>query len=75
MCVNTFSEDSNPPLNAVQLMVYEVLMFHENIKLLPSGDSYDLSLGNIDPAERITPVLVSVTVINQLGWVELARYD
>ena len=47
MCINTFSDDSNPPLNTVQLMVYKVLMFHENIELLPSGDSYFLSLGNI----------------------------
>ena len=73
MCINSFSDDSNPPLNAVQLMVSEVLMFHENIELLTSDHSYDLSLGNIEPVKCITLVLVGVPVINHIGWVEVAK--
>ena len=44
MCLTTFYDGSNPPLNTVQLMVSKVLMFHENTDLIPFGDSYDLSL-------------------------------
>ena len=58
-------------MNTLKLMVFEVLMFHENTELLPSGDSYDLSLGYNDPTERITPVLVGINVRNQLFWVEV----
>ena len=54
-------------MNAVQLMVSELPNFHENIYLLPSGDSYDLSMGNIEPSERIMLVLVGIPVKNQFG--------
>ena len=73
--LNNLSDDSNPPLNAVQLVVSEVLMFHDNTELLPSGDSYDLSPVNNDPIERITLVLVGIPVINQLGWVEVVKEE
>ena len=48
-CLSTFSDDSNPLMNAVQLMVSEVLTFHENTEIFPSGDSYDISSGKIIP--------------------------
>ena len=48
-------------------------MFHENIELLPPGDSSDLSLVNYDPTEGITFVLVWIYIRNQLGWVEVAQ--
>ena len=63
-CLNNFSYDYNPPLNAVQIMVSEVLMFHENTYMFPSVDSYDISLGNNYPTERITLVLVGVPIRN-----------
>ena len=75
MCLTTFSDDYNPPLNTVQLMVSKVLMFNENIELLPSGDCYDLSPGNNDPTKHTTLVLVRTPVRNQLGWVEVAKED
>ena len=73
MCLTTFSGDYNPIKNSVQLVVSEVLMFHENTELFPSSDSYDISLGNNDPTERITLVLVVIPIINQLGLVEVAK--
>ena len=54
-------------------MVSEVLMFHENTELFPSGDSYDISMGNNEPTENITLVLVGIPIRNQLGWVKLAK--
>ena len=54
-------------------MVFYVLMLHENTDMLPSGYSYDLSPGNIDTTERIMLVLVAITVMNQLGRVEVAK--
>ena len=62
MCHTTLSDEYNPPLNAVQTMVFEVLMFHENTELVPSGESNDLSPGNNDPTNLITLVLVGITV-------------
>ena len=59
----------NPHLNTVQFVVFEVLIFHENKKILPSGDSYDLSPGNNQPTEGIIPVLVVITFSNELLWV------
>ena len=50
--INIFSYDSNSLLNAVQLMVSEVLEFHENTELFPSGDSYEISPGNNYSTER-----------------------
>ena len=60
MCLSAFYDDYDSPLNVVQLMLSEVLMFHENIELLTSGDSYDIYLGNIDSSERITLFHVGV---------------
>ena len=65
MCLTTLYDESNPSLNSVQLVVSKVLIFHENIELLPSGDFYDFSTGNNDPTEHITLVLVGIPVINQ----------
>ena len=73
MCLTNFSDYSNPLLNALQLVVSEVLMFHENTELFPSGDSYDISLGDNDPTERITLVLVGIPISNQHLWVEVAK--
>ena len=73
MCLITFYDYSNPYLNALQLMVSEVIMFHKNTELLSFGDSYDLYLGNNGPTERITMFLVGMTIINQLFWVKLAK--
>ena len=56
-------------MSTVQLVVFEVLMFHENTNILPSGDSSDLSPGNNKPTEGIIPVLVGIPFINQLLWV------
>ena len=66
----TFFDDSNPPMNTVQLMVSKVLVFHENKELLPSGDCYDLSMGNNDTTKHIMIFLVGISVINKLGWVK-----
>ena len=73
VCLNTFYDDYNPLLNAVQLMVSEVLMFHENIDLFPYDDSYDISMSNKDPTERITIVLVGIPIRNQLIWLEVVK--
>ena len=43
--------------------------------MLPSGDSNNDSLGNNNPTERITLVVVGVPVRNQLGWVKLFKED
>ena len=56
-------------------MVSEVLIFHEDIELLYSGDSYDISLGNIDTAEWIILVLVVIPVRNKFSWVKVAKED
>ena len=73
MCLTIFSDESNPSLNSVQLMVSKVFMFHKNTDLLPSGDCYDLSSGNNDPTEQITLVLVGIPVRNQPGLVEIVK--
>ena len=73
MCITYLYDDYNPPLNKIQLMVSEVLMFNENTELIPYGDSYDVSTGNNDPTMRSTLLLVGITVINQLGLVEAAK--
>ena len=73
MSLNNFYDNSNTPLNAVQVMISEVLMFHENKELYPSGDYYDLSVGNAGPDERIVLSLVVIPVRYQLQWVEIAK--
>ena len=73
LCLNTFSDDSHSFLNAVQLMVSEVLIFHENTELFSSGDSYNISPGDNYPTERITFVLVGIPIRNQLGRVEVRK--
>ena len=75
MCLTNFSDDSNPPLNTVQLMVSKVFMFHENTELLPSGDCYDLSLVNNEPVEHITLIIFGIPINNKLHWVEVAKED
>ena len=73
MCLATFTNESNPHLNAVQLMVSKVLIFHENTEILPSVDFCYLYPGNNDPTEHINLVLFGITVINQPDWVEMAK--
>ena len=73
MFFNTFSIDSNPPLNTVQLMVFEFLILHENTEMIPSRDSYNLYTGNNDPTEVIMLFIVGVPTINQLGWVQVTN--
>ena len=73
MILTTFSNDSNPLLNKVQLVVSKVLTFHENTELLPSSDSYEISQDNNDLTKRITLVLVGIPIRNQLGWIEVAK--
>ena len=73
MCLNKFSDEYNPLLNEVQLMVSEVLMFHENIELLPSGDSYDISPGNNETTKHIKFYLVGIPTINKLVLVEAVK--
>ena len=75
MCIRKVSDESNPPLNTVKLMVFKVLRLHENTELLPSGDYYDRYTGNNDPIEGIKLVLVGIPVINQLVWVDLSNKD
>ena len=53
----------------------EVLMFHENIELFPSGYSYDIYPGNNEPTERIPLVLVVIPNRKQLVWVEATKED
>ena len=54
-------------------MVSEVLMFHENTELFPTGGSYEISPGNNDPIERITLVFFGIPISDQLGWAEVAK--
>ena len=69
MCLNKFSDESNPLLNVVQLVVSKVLMVHENTELLPSGDSYGHSSGNNEPTERITLSLLGyLSETNLASW-------
>ena len=50
-------------------------MVHENKELFPSDDSYEISTGNNDTIKRTTLVLVSIPIINQLIWAEVAKKD
>ena len=75
VCLNDFCVESNPSLNTVQLMVFEVLMFHENTELLPYLDSYELYPVDNDPTVGTTHVLVGIPARNQLVWVELDKED
>ena len=74
MRLTSFSDDSNWPLNTVKLVVSEVLLFHENTCLIPSGDSYDFSFVNNGTTEHITLLFVGITFRNQLGWVEAVNF-
>ena len=67
MLLTNFSIESNPPLNTMITVVSQVLMLYESTEVLLSGDPSNISLENNDPDERITLVLVGITVINQLG--------
>ena len=75
MCIRKVSDESNPPLNTVKLMVFKVLRLHENTELLPSGDYYDLYTVNNDPTKHIMLVLVGIPIINQPNLVEVAKKD
>ena len=75
ICLTNLSDEYNPLLNGVKLVVSEVLTFHENTELFPSGDSYDISLGNNEPTKRTTLVLVGIPIRNQLGWVEVEKEE
>ena len=75
MCLTNSSDESNTLLNAMELVVSEFIMFHENKVMFPSGDSFDISRDNNDPTERITLVLFGIPIINQLGWAEVAKED
>ena len=61
--------------SAAQLMVSKVIMLHENTELFPSGDYYDISLGNNYPTERITLVLVGIPIRIQLLWVGVLKEE
>ena len=65
--LTNFYFESNPPLNKVQLIVFEVLVLHANTQLIPSDDSCDLSTSNNKPTEVIMVVLVGITFSNKLG--------
>ena len=70
-----FCVQSNPPLNAVPLTVFEFITFHESLELLPYGGSSEHYTGDIETTERITVVLVGITFTNILFWVEVAKED
>ena len=58
-----------PPLNTLQLTIFEVLMFHENTELIPPGDSSDLYPGNNESTYGIMRVLVGIPLkIDLAGW-------
>ena len=61
MCLNTFCVDSNPTLNTVKLVFFEVPMYHENRDILPSIDSSGLYPDNNDSTEGITVFSVGIT--------------
>ena len=73
MCLSNLSDESNPLLNSLQLMVPKVLTFHENTEPLPSRDCYYLYTGNNDPIEHIMLSLVGITVGNQLDLAEVLK--
>ena len=75
ICIITLYVDSNPPLNTLQIMVFKVLVFHENTKLLPSSDSYELYPGNNYPSEVITIILVGIPVRKKIDWVKVSKED
>ena len=56
-------------------MVFEVIMLHEDKELIYFVESYYLSTGNNDPTEVITLVLIGITVINQLFWLETEKKE
>ena len=53
MWLTIFGFHSNLNLNTVQLTVSKVIIFHENMELLPPGKSYEVSAINIDITEGI----------------------
>ena len=73
MCLTNFFDEYNLPMNAVKLMVSEVLMFHENTDLIPSVDSNELYMDNNDPTERITVLFFGILVINKISWADVAK--
>ena len=71
MCTRSFYIHYTPPLTTVQLLVLEVLIFHENTEILPPGGSSNLSPGNYDSIKGIRIILVSRFFRNKIGWVEV----
>ena len=57
----------------MELFVFEVHMFHENTELLPSDDSYEISMGDDNINEGITTFLVGISINNQLVWVKVVN--
>ena len=72
MCLTNLSDEFNPLLNTVQLIVSKVLMFHENTELLPYGDCYELSPGNNDPTEYIMIIIDGIPISKKHVWVDVA---
>ena len=60
-------------MNTVQILVLKVLMFHENIELLPPCDSFDLSPGNYDPIEGIKFVPFVISIRNKIVRLEVSN--
>ena len=48
-------------------------MFHENVELLRSGDSYNLSPVINYPTKQTTLVIVGIPIRNQHVWVDLMK--
>ena len=67
--------DSKPPLNTVQLMGVETRTLHENTKLPPSIDSYDLYQVNNNTTAVIVIVLVGIPARNKMVWVKITDED
>ena len=75
MCLTTFCVKPKLHLKKLQLMVFQIIMLHENTDILPFVYSYDLYPGNNYPTEVIMIVLVGIHAINKLGWKEVANKD
>ena len=71
MWLNNFGIHSKTPLNTLKLTVFEVIIFHENIELLPSCDSSDIYPSNNYTTEGAIIVRVGTPFTNQIVWVYL----
>ena len=75
MCIRSFCVHYNPQFDTFQIFVFEVLIFIENMDMIPPGEYYDLSLGNYHPTEGITLVLVGIYLRKKLIWMKLENED